>query len=142
MSVSRKENSIVIQWDLFNQGCNMSFNVICEGPPIRTSESITYQIKGVPEIEKQILSPEQERYENEPRLFKYIESFMVFIIWPVLAVFSFWFWIDSIRNNPEYLENYHMLSDITWIVVWFTIFFLGVALIFLVRWCFAELMKK
>ena len=65
-----------------------------------------------------------------------------YVFFPSFVIFSFWFWFDSITINPDNLEEYHLLSDITWLGMWFG-GIVGFALIVSgLTWFYREFVKK
>lgn len=122
MSLCQRDNSIVISWDLFNQGCNFSFNVICEGPPTQPKDSIEYQIKGVNKIEEEILTSEQANSEQESLGFKIIDYIMALIAWTALIAFFFSPLSDSI--------------DVRWFVMIWSVFFIATILVPFGHWLY------
>ena len=79
---------------------------------------------------------------NDPLFMKILDGLFLYTLFPLFVVFSFWFWFDSLRNNPENLEEFHFLSDITWFGIWLGIIVAIVLIASGVTWFYREFLSK
>ena len=65
-----------------------------------------------------------------------------YILFPSFVIFSFWFWFDSLTNNPENLEEFHFLSDITWLGMWCGAIVVFAMIVSGLTWFYREFIEK
>ena len=135
-------NSVLIQWKLFNQGCVTMFDVVCDGPADPLETSLAYQIAGIPRIKEETVSKHEIDEANQPRVLKILDWMFFYIPSSLFVVFSFWFWIDSITRNPENLEKYHLLSDITWLGIGIGIIVCLILIVSSLGWIYREFIQR
>ena len=144
ISSDPRRNGIVIQWDLFNQGCSAMFDVICESVTEPVDAALDYQIAGVPRIKEETVSQYEIEEDKQPPIVKILDYVLFYIPGSIFVVFSFWFWLrsDSITDDLKKAKEYHLLLDLTWIAMSFGI----IAGAFLVgsffSWFYRELIKR
>ena len=134
--------SIVVRWELFNPGCVAVFDVTYDsyGDPLKTS--LDYQIAGIRTIQKETVSRHETQRADEPIFMKIADVVFGYVFFPAFVIFSFWFWFDSITTNPDNLEEYHFLSDITWFGMWFGVIVVFAMIVSGLTWFYREFVKK
>ncbi len=134
--------SIIVRWELFNQGCVAVFDVTYDshGDPLKTS--LDYQIAGIRTIQEETVSRHETPRADEPILMEIADVVFGYVVFPSFVIYSFWFWFGSRTNNPENLEEFHLLSDITWFGMWLGAIVVFAMIVSGLTWFYREFIKK